>query len=139
MFVELLTPGGPEIYLKPAGDYVTLDRPVNFYTVLEAARRKGQTAIGYRLLSEAGAQDGSFGVHLNPDKPAQFTLTGQDRIIVLEVDVASPRASREPAIRERRIRAMSVGDDGLADESVPTVRPATRSMASGTFPDRRTS
>ena len=50
VFVEFLTPGGPEIYLKPAQDYITPDRPVTFYTVLEAARRKGQTAIGYRLL-----------------------------------------------------------------------------------------
>lgn len=83
VFVELLTPGGPEIYLKPAKDYITPDRSVNFYTVLEAARRKGQTAIGYRLLSEAGALDRAFGVHLNPDKSAPVTLSAQDRVIVL--------------------------------------------------------
>jgi len=83
VFVEFLSPGGPEIYLKPAQDYITPDRPVTFYTVLEAARRKGQTAIGYRLLSEAGAPEQAFGVHLNPDKPAQITLAAHDRIIVL--------------------------------------------------------
>jgi hypothetical protein len=83
VFQELLTPGGPEIYLKPAADYITPDRPVNFYTVLEAARRKGQTAFGYRLLSEASAPDRAFGVHLNPDKSAPVTLSEQDRIIVL--------------------------------------------------------
>jgi ion channel POLLUX/CASTOR len=85
VFAEMLTPGGPEILLRPAGDYVTPDQPMNFYIVPEAARRRGQTAIGYRLLSEAGSQDGTFGVHPNPDKPPQFTLTGQDRNIVLEV------------------------------------------------------
>jgi ion channel POLLUX/CASTOR len=91
VFSALLMPGGPEIFLKPAGEYITPDRPVNFYTVLEAARRKGQTAIGYRLLSEVGAPERAFGVHLNPDKPARFTLAGQDRIIVLEVAQAAAR------------------------------------------------
>ena len=75
VFVEFLSPGGPEIYLKPAQDYITPDRPVTFYTVLEAARRKGQTAIGYRLLAEAGAPERAFGVHLNPDKSAPITLS----------------------------------------------------------------
>ena len=51
--------------------------------MLEAARRKGQTAIGYRLLSEAGAPEQAFGVHLNPDKPALVTLAADDRVIVL--------------------------------------------------------
>jgi ion channel POLLUX/CASTOR len=83
VFVEFLSPGGPEIYLKPAQDYVAVGRPVNFYTIIEAARRKGETAIGYRLLAEANAPDRTFGVHLNPDKAAQITLTADDRVIVL--------------------------------------------------------
>jgi voltage-gated potassium channel Kch len=83
VLVELLTPGGPEIYLKPAQDYVTPGKPINFYTMLEAARQRGQTAIGYRLLSEAGAPDRAFGVHLNPDKSAPVTLAAHDRVIVL--------------------------------------------------------
>jgi len=83
VFVELLMSGGAGISLKPAADYIALDRAVSFYTVLEAARRKGQTAIGYRLLSEAGAQDRAFGVHLNPPKSAPVAFSAQDRIIVL--------------------------------------------------------
>lgn len=83
VFLELLTPEGPEIYLKPAEDYITPGQPINFCTVLEAARRQGQTAIGYRLLSEASAPDQAFGVHLNPDKAAPITLAAQDRVIVL--------------------------------------------------------
>ena len=51
--------------------------------MLEAARRKGQTAIGYRLLAEAGASDRAFGVHLNPDKATPITLAADDRVIVL--------------------------------------------------------
>jgi ion channel POLLUX/CASTOR len=83
VFAEFLSPGGPEIYLKPAQDYVTTGKPISFYTMLEAARRKGQTAIGYRLLAEAGAPEQVFGVHLNPDKSAPITLAADDRIIVL--------------------------------------------------------
>jgi voltage-gated potassium channel Kch len=83
VFVEFLSPGGPEIYLKPAPDYIVTGRPVNFYTVVEAAQRKGQTAIGYRLLAEAGEPEQAFGVHLNPDKSAPVTFSEHDRIIVL--------------------------------------------------------
>jgi ion channel POLLUX/CASTOR len=81
--VDLLNPGGVEIYLKPARDYIVPGRQVNFYTVVEAARRRGETAIGYRLLAEAGDPGRSFGVHLNPDKPAAIVLGEDDRVIVL--------------------------------------------------------
>ena len=47
IFDDLLDEEGSEIYMRPAGDYVALDRPVNFYTVVEAARRRGEVAIGY--------------------------------------------------------------------------------------------
>lgn len=83
VFVEFLNPKGPEIYLKPAGDYVVTGKPVNFYTVIEAARQRGQTAIGYRLLAEAGETERAFGVHLNPDKSVRVTFAEQDRIVVL--------------------------------------------------------
>jgi hypothetical protein len=83
VFLELLIPGGTGICLKPAGDYVTSERPVSFHTVVEAARRRGQTAIGYRLFSEAGAPDRAFGVHVNPDKAARIAFGANDRIIVL--------------------------------------------------------
>ena len=83
VFIEFLSPGGPEIYLKPAQDYVAPGQPISFYTVLEAARRRGQTAIGYRLLAEAGAPERAFGVHLNPDKSTPITLAAHDRVIVL--------------------------------------------------------
>ena len=83
VFAEFLSSGGPEIYLKPAQDYVEAGKPVNFYTVTEAARRQGQTAIGYRLLAEASAADQAFGVHLNPDKSVSVTFAENDRIVVL--------------------------------------------------------
>ena len=83
VFVEFLNAGGVEIYLKPVQDYVVCGKPVNFYTVVEAARRKGQSAMGYRLLAEASVPDQAFGVHLNPDKSVAVTFAEADRIIVL--------------------------------------------------------
>jgi ion channel POLLUX/CASTOR len=83
VFTDLLTTGGPEIYLKPAGDYVHPGQPVNFYTLLAAAHRKGETAIGYRLLAEASDEARAFGVHLNPLKGEPVVLGEGDRLIVL--------------------------------------------------------
>jgi hypothetical protein len=83
VFVDLLTPGGAEIYLKPIADYLRLDSPVNFSTVIAAAQRKGETAIGYRLLSQAGQVEQSFGVHVNPEKSAFISFTDQDQVIVV--------------------------------------------------------
>jgi Trk K+ transport system NAD-binding subunit len=83
VFVDLLTPGGPEIYLKPAEDYIASGQAIDFYTVLAAAQQKGETAIGYRLLAEAGKPEKLFGVHLNPVKGETVVLGGEDRVIVL--------------------------------------------------------
>ncbi len=69
--------------MKPAADYVCLGRPVNFYTVVEAARRRGEIAIGYR--SNAGASDPqhAFGVVVNPNKTEEVIYHEGDRVIVL--------------------------------------------------------
>lgn len=80
---DLFNPEGSEIYLKPAGDYVELGRPVNFYTVVEACRRRGTTAIGYRLRQEADSAEQNYGIHLNPDKSEEFIPTNKDCIILL--------------------------------------------------------
>lgn len=86
VFTDLFDPEGSEIYLKPAADYVEPGHAVTFYTVLESARRRGQTAIGYRIQSEAHDAGRSFGVHLNPKKSEPFTLGAEDRVIVLAED-----------------------------------------------------
>ena len=83
VFDELFRAEGSEIYLKPAGEYVTLGTPLTFYTVLEAARRRGEVAIGYRLKAEADLPGRSYGVHLNPVKSATLELSVHDRVIVL--------------------------------------------------------
>jgi voltage-gated potassium channel Kch len=82
VFGELFDAAGAEIYLKPATDYIRPDVPVTFATVIEAARLRGESAIGYRLHSGA-AEPPSYGVRLNPRKDDIVTFTAQDRVIVL--------------------------------------------------------
>jgi len=86
VFIDVFDPQGSEIYLKPICDYVDIGKPLNFYTVLEAARLRGETAIGYRLLSEGGEAAKSYGVHTNPKKSAMVTFAPDDKIIVLAGD-----------------------------------------------------
>ena len=86
VFQDLFDPEGSEIYLKPAEEYVQTGSPINFYTVVEAARRRNQIAIGYRLLSEAYDASKSFGVRINPPKSALTTYSQGDRVIVLAED-----------------------------------------------------
>jgi voltage-gated potassium channel Kch len=83
VFIDIFDPEGAEIYLKPVDDYVATDEPVNFYTVVEAARRRGETALGYRITSETGDAGKSYGVHTNPKKSAQVTFRPEDKIIVI--------------------------------------------------------
>ena len=56
--------------------------PANFATVIEAGRRRGETAIGYRLRRDV-RRPPLYGVVLNPDKSAALTLSADDQVIVL--------------------------------------------------------
>lgn len=80
---DLFSPEGSEIYLKPAGHYVASDRPVNFYTVVEAARQRGESAIGYRRKASAKNLAQSYGVVINPPKDQPIEFQPQDMIILL--------------------------------------------------------
>lgn len=86
VFGELFDPEGSEIYLKLAADYVKTGEPVNFYTVVEAARRKGEVALGYRVTAHANDASRAYGVVVNPDKTRPITFESWDRIIVLAED-----------------------------------------------------
>jgi hypothetical protein len=86
VFDDLFDPDGSEIYLKSAADYVETGHPVNFYTVLESARRRGEVAIGYRLADLAYEAAYAYGVFVNPKKSETLTFSVDDRIIVLAED-----------------------------------------------------
>ena len=83
VFTDLFDPEGSEIYLKPAEQYVAPDEPVNFYTVIEAASKRGETAFGYRIIAEHDDIEKSYGVHINPKKAGQIIFKVGDKIIVL--------------------------------------------------------
>jgi len=82
VFEELFSSEGYEIYLKPVGDYVREGRHT-FGVVTEAALRRGEIAIGYRLAALSSDQKAAFGVVINPSKRASIALTTTDKIIVL--------------------------------------------------------
>lgn len=86
VFSNLLSEEGSEIYLKPADAYVKVDCPVDFYTIVEAARRKGETAFGYREVKYQKDKDRNYGVRLNPPKTERVALGRDDRVIVLARD-----------------------------------------------------
>ena len=65
-----------ELYIAPGAD-------VDFYTVLEAARRVGETAIGYRIHERAHNAEEAYGVHVNPNKAERLAFAAGDKIIVL--------------------------------------------------------
>ena len=83
VFELLISPEGSELYLKPATDYVKPGVPLGFYTIVEAARRRGEVAVGYGLHSETTDPDASYGVHLNPDKSRRLVFSKTDTVIVL--------------------------------------------------------
>jgi voltage-gated potassium channel Kch len=83
VFSTLFSSEGSEIYLRPAHSYVRPGAEVNFYTVLEAARRRGETAIGYRISSLARSSEHAYGVTVNPDKSVRQSFGEDDKIIVL--------------------------------------------------------
>jgi voltage-gated potassium channel Kch len=87
IFDDLLDEDGSEIYMRPVGDYVDLSGPVTFYTIAEAARRRGETAIGYRRKREAEDDGRNMGgVVVNPNKSEALDYLPEDRVIVLAED-----------------------------------------------------
>ncbi|MEP6481782.1 MAG: hypothetical protein ABJA94_07220 [Rhodoglobus sp.] len=83
VFHDLFSSAGSEIYLNPVEQYLVPGSEVDFYTVLEAARRRGETAIGYRRYSDARQAAKGYGVVVNPRKTSRITLGADDKIIVL--------------------------------------------------------
>ncbi|MFI7534869.1 potassium transporter TrkA [Streptosporangium sp. NPDC049376] len=80
VFTDLFAAGGQEVSLRPAGDYVRLSVPVDYATVVAAARAYGEIAIGYR--GDRTAR-GDGGVVLNPPKSRKVVFEADDAVIVL--------------------------------------------------------
>jgi voltage-gated potassium channel Kch len=86
VFGDLLDAEGAELYLRPAEQYVVPGREVSFATIVEAARRRNETAIGYRTAANAQEPAEQYGVVVNPAKAALFQPTAGDKVVVLAED-----------------------------------------------------
>lgn len=82
----LFSADGSEIYIRPITDYIKIDRMVDFYTLTEAAARRGETAIGYRQMAFSEDASRGFGVKLNPKKTEKVRFGANDMIVVLAED-----------------------------------------------------
>ncbi len=83
VFEDLLRSEGSEIYLKHVKNYMNISEPVDFYTILESAKRRGETAIGYRLERYHNDSQKAYGVVINPNKSDLIHFSEKDKIIVL--------------------------------------------------------
>lgn len=83
VFGDLLDADGAELYLRPAEEYVTLGAETSFATLVEAARRRDETAIGVRTAALAQDRTAQYGVRVNPPKATVFVPAAGDRVIVL--------------------------------------------------------
>jgi hypothetical protein len=87
IFDELLDEDGSEIYMRPVKDYVSIDKPLSFYTICLAALRRGEVAIGYRKQHEGIADHRNLGgVVVNPKKSDLLSFRQDDRLIILARD-----------------------------------------------------
>ena len=59
---------------------------MNYATLVEAARRRGEIAIGYRRIADAGNKKANFGIMLNANKNAVIDVDPADQLIVIAED-----------------------------------------------------
>jgi voltage-gated potassium channel Kch len=83
VFEELFTAAGSELRVQPAVDYVTDEAPITFATVVAAAQRRGETAIGYRIGRRARGAEPGTSIVINPHKASRRQFAADDSIIVL--------------------------------------------------------
>lgn len=83
VFGILFDSKGCEIYLRPVEKYVKAGTEVDFYTVVAAAQRRGETAIGYL---KSSSEPGLGQVIMTPPKAEKRAYAAKDRIIVLAED-----------------------------------------------------
>ena len=83
VFDNLFKSDGSEIYLKPIEDYIKTGEKMNFYTLLEVAAQRNETAIGYRKIELKESSSDNFGIVINPKKSEEVLFTAKDYLIVL--------------------------------------------------------
>jgi hypothetical protein len=74
---------GTELYFKPVSDYIDVSKPVSFYALVDAARQRGETAIGYLMMGEMNNAAKLYGVYTNPKKSELVSFSINDKVVVL--------------------------------------------------------
>lgn len=83
VFDILFAAEGSEIYLKPINNYITTSEPLDFYSLIEIASKRNETAIGYRKSSLLNNAEQNFGIFINPTKSNEIEFDEDDFLIVL--------------------------------------------------------
>jgi len=81
IYRELLSAGGVEISMRPAGDYVQLNTDCSFNDMIYAGQQKMEIALGLRLVRNGGE------LLLNPSRRITWQLGEYDKVIVLAQQV----------------------------------------------------
>jgi hypothetical protein len=82
VFDELFSPSGYELYVKPMSEYLNAGE-ATFATLCEAAIRRKEIAIGYRLARQARDASAAYGIRVNPSKRERVKFLADDHVIVL--------------------------------------------------------
>ncbi|MFE0821634.1 NAD-binding lipoprotein [Streptomyces sp. NPDC058794] len=85
VFEELFSAEGAGVRLRPATDYVLPGSETFFATVVAAARRRGECAIGYRSHDDSSTSP-RYGVRINPPKRELRRWTAEDEVVVIGRD-----------------------------------------------------
>jgi voltage-gated potassium channel Kch len=82
VFNDMFDASGSEVYLRPVEDYVRPGEETTFRAVVERARSRGETAIGYRHRAHYDDPQRAYGVLVNPQKSKKLSVEQGDRVIV---------------------------------------------------------
>lgn len=97
VYCDLLNAGGNEIYLKPAGRYVTPGTSASFAQIREQAQRLGEIAIGLMRTNRSGG----FESLINPTPGQSFVFGEKDKVIVIAEDLFLESARQHAAAHVR--------------------------------------
>jgi voltage-gated potassium channel Kch len=86
VFDILFAAEGSEIYLKPISDYIHTNEALDFYSLVDIAAVRNETAIGYRKSALKNNPEDNFGITINPKKSAETKFEEDDYLIVLSED-----------------------------------------------------
>ncbi len=86
VFEDLFDADGSELYIKEAPKYIKPGSAVNYYTLVEAAKRKNEIVIGYVIAAEQKDAQKNYGIYINPDKSTVVSLGEKDGLIVIAED-----------------------------------------------------